>query len=56
MRLTPNSSNNMCGRGGFLIHGESSVHRGEASDGCIVATLSERKDIAASGDHTLIVE
>ncbi|MCX2943856.1 DUF2778 domain-containing protein [Rahnella perminowiae] len=56
MRLTPSASNHMCGRDGFLIHGGSSKHPGEASDGCIIATIKERKDIAASGDHTLIVE
>ncbi|WP_416261639.1 tlde1 domain-containing protein [Gibbsiella quercinecans] len=56
MRLTPNASNNMCGRDGFMIHGDSSRHPGEASDGCIIVDLSGRKAIAASGDTSLTVE
>ncbi|PVB76052.1 DUF2778 domain-containing protein [Salmonella enterica subsp. enterica serovar Legon] len=56
LRLTPSSTNNMCGRGGFLIHGDSLAHPGAASNGCIVATLTERKAIAHSHDHSLIVE
>jgi hypothetical protein len=56
MRLTPSDSNNMCGRDGFMIHGGSSKHPGEASDGCIIVSLPNRKAIAASGDHMLKVE
>ncbi|MDW8844414.1 DUF2778 domain-containing protein [Erwinia sp. MMLR14_017] len=56
MRLTPAHSNSMCGRDGFMIHGDSSKHPGEASDGCIIVDLSGRKEIAASGDYTLVVE
>lgn len=56
MRLTPSTSNHMCGRDGFMIHGDSSKHPGEASDGCIIVDLPGRKAIAASGDHSLTVE
>ncbi|QCR38864.1 tlde1 domain-containing protein [Nissabacter sp. SGAir0207] len=56
MRLTPYASNQMCGRDGFMIHGDSSTHPGEASDGCIIVNIAGRKAIAASGDHLLIVE
>jgi hypothetical protein len=49
-------SNNMCGRDGFMIHGDSAKHPGEASDGCIIVDLPGRKAIAASGDHSLTVE
>lgn len=56
MRLTPSTSNLMCGRDGFMIHGDSSKHPGEASDGCIIVDLPGRKAIAASGDHSLTVE
>ncbi|WP_342753722.1 tlde1 domain-containing protein [Pantoea sp. MBD-2R] len=56
MRLTPATSNHMCGRDGFMIHGESSKHPGEASDGCIILGLPGRKAIAASGNRSLTVE
>ncbi|PLR35646.1 DUF2778 domain-containing protein [Chimaeribacter coloradensis] len=56
MRLTPSTSNSMCGRDGFMIHGDSSKHPGEASEGCIIVDLPGRKAIAASGDHSLTVE
>ncbi|MNH36588.1 hypothetical protein D3C79_973950 [compost metagenome] len=56
MRLFPYDGNDMCGRDGFMIHGESSAHPGEASDGCIILNLSSRKIIAASSDKTLVVE
>lgn len=56
LRLTPSSSNNMCGRGGFLIHGLNSQKPTTSSDGCIIASLADRKAITASHDHTLIVE
>ncbi len=56
MRLTPSSSNNMCGRDGFMIHGDSSRRPGEASDGCIILQLQYRKKITESGDNSLTVE
>ena len=56
MRLTPYVENQMCGRDGFMIHGDSSAHPGAASDGCIVLNLPYRKIIAASKDKILVVE
>ncbi|QEW32684.1 tlde1 domain-containing protein [Erwinia billingiae] len=53
MRLTPYAGNSMCGRAGFLIHGDNG--HGTASNGCIVASFSIRKEIADSGDKELIV-
>ncbi|WP_084110420.1 DUF2778 domain-containing protein [Erwinia typographi] len=44
----------MCGRDGFLIHGDNG--RGTASNGCIVASLDVRKRIADSGDRELLVK
>ncbi|WP_312454979.1 tlde1 domain-containing protein [Pseudescherichia sp.] len=56
LRLTSSVSNHMCGRGGFLIHGDSVKRPGTASNGCIIASFSDRKKISSSHDHTLIVE
>ncbi|MGV3345236.1 tlde1 domain-containing protein [Enterobacteriaceae bacterium LUAb1] len=53
LRLTPYPGNNMCGRDGFLIHGDNG--RGTASNGCIVASFESRKKIADSNDNELIV-
>ena len=53
--LTPNPGNQMYGRGGFLIHGDSILAPGrqEASEGCIVLPLGVREQIWNSGDHDL---
>jgi hypothetical protein len=56
MRLIPYVENSMCGRDGFMIHGDSAAHPGEASDGCIILNLTSRKVIAASSDKILVVE
>jgi hypothetical protein len=45
----------MCGRGGFLIHGDSISHPGDASDGCIILTRPEREAIVKTGSKMLIV-
>lgn len=45
----------MCGRSGFLIHGDSIAHTGQASHGCIILPRSVREQIAASGDDELEV-
>lgn len=57
MRLTPDSSNQMFGRSGFLIHGPSTnpSHYGQESNGCIILPLSLRHRIGTSGDHALEV-
>lgn len=53
LRLTPYADNNMCGRDGFLIHGDNG--QGTASEGCIVTSFEVRRQIAASGDKELVV-
>lgn len=54
--LTPATTNNMCGRFAFRIHGASSRRPLDSSEGCIIARLSIRKSIWASGDRELIVK
>jgi hypothetical protein len=53
--LEPDPSNDMHGRDGFLIHGDSHSHPGEASLGCIVLQRQIREAIWDSGDHDLDV-
>lgn len=53
--LTPNPQNEMFGRGGFLIHADSIVHPGAASEGCICLGPADRRAIHESGDCDLVV-
>jgi hypothetical protein len=53
--LEPAPSNEMFGRSGFGIHGDSVIHPGEASEGCIVTARIVREKIWLSGDHWLAV-
>ena len=53
--LTPDATNQMFGRTGFLIHGDSVVEPGTASRGCIIMARQVRNDVANSGDHSLQV-
>lgn len=46
LTLIPNEWNEMFDRGGFLIHGDSVEHPGEASEGCIVLSRPARERIA----------
>ena len=57
LTLIPNEWNEMFDRGGFLIHGDSVEHPGEASEGCIVLPRPARERIAESlaGDNLLQV-
>ena len=55
LHLTPDASNNMCGRSGFLIHGDSVVAPGTASEGCIILGRLIRQKIWESGDTQLEV-
>ena len=55
IRLEPDPSNNMCGRSGFLIHGDSAKHPGFASQGCIILDKKYRKNMWNSGDKILEV-
>ena len=53
--LTPDDENEMFGRSGFLIHGDSVVHPGTASEGCIILSRQIREQIWNSGDRELEV-
>jgi hypothetical protein len=53
--LTPDPSNEMFERDDFWMHGDSEIHPGEASKGCIVAALAYREEVVASGDRGLEV-
>jgi hypothetical protein len=55
LRLEPYKSNMMCGRSGFLIHGDSTQHPGEASNGCIILSPKYRKIIWESNDKEVVV-
>jgi hypothetical protein len=55
LRLTPDPKNDMHGRAGFLIHGDSIHNPGTASQGCIILPRSIRQEIWESGDHDLQV-
>jgi RHS repeat-associated protein len=56
MRLTPNPSNVMEGRDGFLIHGDNAARNQSASEGCAVLGPVERNTVGQSGINTLEVE
>lgn len=53
--LSPDQANQMFGRSGFLIHGDSIVNPGQASQGCIIQALETRLSIWNSGDRRLQV-
>lgn len=53
--LTPDAANDMFGRSAFLIHGDSVVHPGTASRGCIIMGKAVRTHVAESGDRQLQV-
>jgi hypothetical protein len=53
--LVPNPENQMFGRSAFGIHGDSVVHPGTASEGCIIQSRDVREAIWDSGDHLLQV-
>ena len=55
MRLTPAASNEMFGRSGFLMHGDSAAAPGTASEGCIVVGRCVRRSVVESGDRDLQV-
>lgn len=54
--LTPSPDNTMYGRDDFLIHGDSVVDPGNASEGCIVMPLYIREAIGMSDDLVLSVQ
>jgi hypothetical protein len=55
--LTPDPANQMYGRSGFLVHGDSVLYPGQkaASEGCIVLPKTVRQQIWESGDRDLKV-
>jgi hypothetical protein len=55
MRLTPDPADEIWGRAGFLIHGDSLAHPGSASHGCIVLPRAIRNEISDSKDKELTV-
>lgn len=55
MRLTPDPKNQMFGRSGFLIHGDSIKMPGTASEGCLVFDHNSREIIAGLKDRLLKV-
>jgi hypothetical protein len=56
LRLTPDIANEMHGRAGFLLHGDSKAHGGCASHGCVIFPRPIRERMAASGDGVFHVE
>lgn len=59
LHLFPEPNTLTFGRTGFLIHGDSKLHPGKASEGCIILPLPARQAIwaaiSAKGDPTLKV-
>jgi hypothetical protein len=55
LRLEPEPGTATHGRSGFLIHGDSIEHPGEASMGCVILGRTVRQSIWLSGDRTLQV-
>jgi len=55
MPLLPAATNQMFGREGFMMHGDSIVHPGDASEGCIIMPRATREAVWASGDRQLQV-
>ncbi|AFC84794.1 tlde1 domain-containing protein [Frateuria aurantia] len=55
LRLLAGPQTRLSGRSGFMIHGDSRIHPGQASSGCIVLDPRIRRRIWLSGDHVLEV-
>jgi hypothetical protein len=55
LELKPDPANEMFGRTHFLIHGDSVVNPGTASEGCIILPRTVREEVWRSGDHHLCV-
>jgi hypothetical protein len=53
--LTPDPSNDMLGRSGFGIHGDSFTHMGQASEGCIILPRFARERMAEIGGQVQVV-
>jgi hypothetical protein len=55
MRLTSINGTNVYGRTGFVMHGESAGHSGEASNGCIIVKPDSWQRMWSSNDHIIRV-
>ena len=55
LQLVPDPANEMFGRSGFLMHGDSIEHPGQASEGCIIMPFNVRQRVWNSSDRDLIV-
>lgn len=55
MHLIPDPENEMFGRDGFLIHGDSIKEPGTASEGCIILAYPARCAVASASDKRLTV-
>lgn len=55
MRLSPDETNQMFGRAGFMIHGDNVHAPGTASEGCIILPRDAREQLWKSGDFRLEV-
>lgn len=55
LRLEPAIATITFGRSGFLIHGDSLEHPGEASKGCVILDRATRTRVYQSGDTQLTV-
>lgn len=54
--LTPDPTNDMCGRSLFRIHGAAFVHPELSSEGCIILPRVARENISLIGEHRLEVK
>ena len=55
LRLEPGPATETHGRSGFLMHGDSKIHPGTASHGCIILPRAVREHVWQSGDRDLEV-
>ena len=55
IRLEPDPGNNMCGRSGFYIHGDSKMNSGTTSTGCIILDKKYREQMWNSNNKNLEV-
>jgi len=55
LRLNPAPETDTFGRSGFLIHGDSKMAPGTASQGCVILPRSVREEVWQSGDRDLTV-
>ena len=55
MRLTPDPTNEMFDRSGFLMHGDNSKLNFTASNGCVIQSKNARNIVNSSSDKTLQV-